>query len=890
MDGMKDRSQGADSLGRSNGVTEFVASAAFSFHARRMIFRQDWFSISFLQQVFRRPVGRLSLAAVLALAIAGCQSTGGKQSGQPGSPAPTEAPAKSSKLKSATPLNTVPTATFKAEKLNAMDAAITNAIAEGKLPGGVLWLERGREVYSRGYGWRAIEPKREVVTTDTIYDAASLTKVVATTPAMLILIERGLVQLNDPVRRFIPEFSGGGKENVTIRHLMTHVSGLRSGLGATPAWTGYDTAIKRACNEVLQTEPGTKFLYSDINFILLGEVVRRVSGMPLNQFVEAEIYKPLKMTDTGYLPGPEKLSRIAPTEVIEGKPLRGVVHDPTSRKMGGVAGHAGLFTTAHDLARYARMILNGGSLDGVRILRTETIQMMMNIHTPSKVPERRGLGWDIDSPYASLRGSVFPIGSFGHTGWTGTSLWIDPYSRTFWVFVSNRNHPTEKGSVTALRKVLGTLAAEAVNGFDFNHVPGALPARTNKVTSIEPLEYAAADGGAPLTPTLSPPRGEGEEKASKTTQVLNGIDVLKREKFARLKGLRLGLITNHTGQDKDRNLIIDMLHEAEGVQLKALFGPEHGIRGLLDEKVPDSKDEKTGLPVYSLYGETRVPKPEHLKDLDALIFDIQDVGCRFYTYPSTMGNCMEAAAKAKLKFFVLDRVNPITGVEVDGPVLTDKPSFVAYHQVPVRHGMTIGELARMYNAEKKYGADLTVIQVEGWKREMWFDATGLPWKNPSPNMRSLTQATLYPGVGLLEMSAVSVGRGTDTPFEVVGAPYIDDLKLAAELNAAGLKHVRFVPIRFTPNASVNKDKECRGVNIILTDRDQCDVVDIGILIASTLHRMYPKDYNLDKFNRLLGHPATIQMIRDGKSVSEIRKSWQPAMDDFMKRRKEFLLY
>ncbi len=842
-----------------------------------MIFRQDFPNvISFFRKGFSHS---LSLSALLvALVLAGCQSRSpeAKAPTQPTTPTTkVEEPAKTSKgVRSLqpTPLNVKPAVPFKSEKLAAMDAAITNAIAEAKLPGGVLWLERGQEVYLRGYGWRAVEPKREVITTDTIYDAASLTKVVATTPAILILFERGLLQLNDPVRRFIPEFTGGGKENVTVRHLMTHVSGLRPGLGNTPAWTGYDTAIKRACGETLQTEPGTKFVYSDINFILLGEIVRRASGMPLNQFVEAEIYGPLKMVDTGYLPSPDKLGRIAPTETIEGKPLRGVVHDPTARKMGGVAGHAGLFTTANDLARYARMILNGGSLEGARILKTSTIQMMASVHTPSKVPDRRGLGWDIDSNYAGPRGNVFPIGSFGHTGWTGTCLWIDPYSQTFYIFVSNRNHPTEKGSVTALRRVLGTLAAEAVNGFDFSKVPGALPPRatTNKVTQIEVLEYAAADREA--------------------TQVLNGIDVLKREGFARLKGLRLGLITNHTGQDKDRNPIIDMLHEAEGIQLKALFGPEHGIRGLLDEKVPDSKDEKTGLPVYSLYGETRVPKPEHLKNLDALIFDIQDIGCRFYTYPSTMGNCMEAAAKAKIKYFVLDRVNPITGTAIDGPVLTDKTSFVAYHQVPVRHGMTIGELAKMYNAEKKFGADLTVIEVEGWKRGMWFDETGQPWKNPSPNMRSLTQATLYPGVGLLEFSAVSVGRGTDTPFEVVGAPYIDDLKLAAELNAAGLKHVRFVPIRFTPNASVNKDKECRGVNIILTDREKCDVVDIGILIASTLHRMYPKDYDLAKFNRLLGHPATIQMIREGASIKDIRKSWEPAVKEFMKRRKEYLIY
>jgi len=326
------------------------------------------------------------------------------------------------------------------------------------------------------------------------------------------------------------------------------------------------------------------------------------------------------------------------------------------------------------------------------------------------------------------------------------------------------------------------------------------------------------------------------------------------------------------------------------VQLKALFGPEHGIRGQLDEKVSDSVDEKTGLPVYSLYGETRIPKPEHLKGLDALVFDIQDIGCRFYTYPSTMGNCMQAAAKAGLKFFVLDRVNPINGVTVDGPVLVGQTSFVAYHEDSVRHGMTVGELARMFNIERKFNADLTVIKVEGWSRDQWFDSTGLPWTNPSPNMRSLTEAALYPGVGLLETTAVSVGRGTDTPFEVVGAPYIDDLKLAAELNRAGIPGVRFVPVQFTPKASVFKDKACGGVNIILTDRDRCPVIDIGIVTAMTLHRMYPKDFDISKFNRLLVHAPTIEAIKAGKSLAEIKQLWVADQEKFKERRKQFLLY
>ena len=381
-----------------------------------------------------------------------------------------------------------------------------------------------------------------------------------------------------------------------------------------------------------------------------------------------------------------------------------------------------------------------------------------------------------------------------------------------------------------------------------------------------------------------------ERGGANTPGVLNGIDVLACDGFVQVIGLRIGLITNHTGTDRARNPTIDLLHCASGVDLRALFSPEHGIRGALDEKFSDSVDEITGLPIYSLYGERLSPAEEQLEGLDALVFDIQDIGCRFYTYISTMGHCLEAAGRAQLKFFVLDRVNPINGVDLDGPVLTAEPSFVGFHAIPVRHGMTVGELAQMFNTEFDWSADLTVIPVRGWKRAMWFDATGLPWINPSPNMRSLTQAALYPGVGLMETANVSVGRGTDTPFEVVGAPYIDDLALAAELNRQGLPGVRFVPIRFTPNASVFKDKPCGGVSIILTDRERPQVVDIGIATAKILHRLYPAEFGLEKFNRLLGHSATLQGIKDGQSIAQIRESWAADLNQFVQRRARYLLY
>jgi uncharacterized protein YbbC (DUF1343 family)/CubicO group peptidase (beta-lactamase class C family) len=752
------------------------------------------------------------------------------------------------------------------EKLAEMDEAINEAITNKQCPGGVLWFEHHGAVYRKAYGNRALVPAVEPMTEDTIFDAASLTKVIACTPAVMLLIERGKIDLDAHVQNYIPEFKGDGKEAITIRQLMTHTSGLRPDIETKSDWSGQEAAIRKACEEKLQAAPGTVFRYSDINFFVLGEIVQRVARMPLEQFVAREIYVPLKMGDTGYLPPKSKLPRIAPTEVVDEKPFRGVVHDPTARKMGGVAGHAGLFITASDLARFARMLLNGGNLGPVRIFKPETVRLMTTVQTPHWISARRGLGWDIDTGFSGPRGRIFPLGSYGHTGWTGTSIWIDPFSDTFVIFLSNRNHPTESGNVVGLRAKLGTLAAEAITDFNFAYVLGSLPSSSSSSSSSR----------------------TGSEV--RNLQTLNGIDVLVRQNFAPLKGLRIALVTNHTGQDRERNATIDLLKNAPDVQLKVLFSPEHGLRGIMDEHVADSIDEKTGLPIYSLYGEGKnKPTSEQLKDIDALVFDIQDVGCRFYTYTSTLGLCLEAAGENGKKMFVLDRVNPINARTIEGPVLNGATSFVGFHPVPLRYGMTMGELALMFNSERNSKADLTVIACENWKRDAWFDQTGLPWTNPSPNMRSLAEAILYPGIGVLE-SALSVGRGTDTPFEVVGAPYIDDLKLAGELNRLNLPGVRFIPVRFTPKASVHKDQACGGVNIELTDRDRCPVVDVGLEIARILCRMYSTNFPVQKIQHLLMHSATLEAIKQDKPLSEIHALWTVDLETFRQRRSKFLLY
>jgi uncharacterized protein YbbC (DUF1343 family)/CubicO group peptidase (beta-lactamase class C family) len=788
-----------------------------------------------------------------------------------------------------------------AERLAQIDQVVAQAVERKELPGAVVLVgRRGRVVWRKAYGARAVEPAREAMTPETIFDVASLTKIVATATSVMILVERGQVRLNDAITRYLPEVKGEGREQVTVEQLLTHRSGFAPDFDLSEQWTGYDEAIKRLATERLRNPPGARFVYSDINYIALGEIVRRVSGLTLDEFARRHIYQPLGMRDTTFRPAPSLRPRIAPTErrraqaaYLGGRPesvaaaeadqwLRGEVHDPTAFRMGGVAGHAGLFSTADDLAIFCQMILNGGTYNGVRVLSPLGVAAMTRPRAVEPDGTARGLGWDIASGFSSNRGDIFPLGSFGHTGFTGTSLWLDPASETFVVFLSNRVHPDGKGDVTPLRGRVASIVASAIT--DTN----AEAARAESARfSAELLANLAKLTGANANTTTA----SGGAGAAADSEVLTGIDVLERDGFKQLAGLRVGLVTNHTGRDRKGRATIDVLRAAANVRLVALFAPEHGIRGQADENVSDTKDEQTGLPIYSLYGETRRPKPEQLKDLDALVFDIQDVGVRFYTYSATLGYVMEEAARARLPLFVLDRPNPIGGEAVEGPLAdADKLSFTAYHRLPVRHGMTLGELARLYNEERKLGCDLRVVQAENWRRAQWFDATNLTWINPSPNMRSLNEATLYPGVGLLETTNLSVGRGTDTPFELIGAPWLDGQRLAAYLNERRVAGARFVPVRFTPRASVFKGEECGGVNVIVTDRAQFQAVRAGVEIAVALRRLYPAEWQVEKYERLLANGDALMRVRRGDAPEEIVRAWQPALEEFRRARARVLLY
>jgi uncharacterized protein YbbC (DUF1343 family)/CubicO group peptidase (beta-lactamase class C family) len=800
-----------------------------------------------------------------------------------------------------------------AERLAFIDAAVNESLGRGAAPGAVVLVaRRGGVVWRKAYGARALVPAREPMTADTIFDAASLTKVVATATSAMILVERGRLRLSDPVSRHLPELKGEGREKITVEHLLTHRSGYAPDFDLREQWSGRDEMLKRLWAEPLRSVPGSRFVYSDIGMIALGEIIQRVSGEPLDTFAHKNIFQPLGMKDTGFrrfgaagpssvqADGPAALSRIAPTETVRGmrsylggvgtggaegeRILRGEVHDPTAHRMGGVAGHAGLFTTVDDLAVFCQMILNGGELNGARVLSPLGVAEMTRPRQVTEDGGARGLGFDVNTTFSVNRGDLFPAGSFGHTGFTGTSIWLDPASESFVVFLSNRVHPEGKGDVGDLRARVASIAAGAVTD-------AALVARARLAAGRHAeLMLAGAARFARETAAASEAESRGL-LAPQSAETLNGIDVLARDGFKQLQGMRVGLVTNHTGRDRRGRQTIDVLREAPGVKLVALFAPEHGIRGALDEKVSDSVDEKTGLPVFSLYGETRRPRPEQLKDLDALVFDIQDIGARFYTYISTMGNVMEEAAKARVPLFILDRPNPINGSDVEGPVAdADKLTFVAHHTIPVRHGMTVGELAGLFNEQRRIGCDLRVVRMENWRRAMWLDATTQTWVNPSPNMRSLGQATLYPGVGLLETTNISVGRGTDTPFEVIGAPWLDGQRLAAHLNARALPGVRFVPVRFTPRASVFKGEECGGVNVVVTDRAAFRPVRAGLEIAVALRRLHPADWKTDAYNRLLVNDEAFERVKRADAPEEIERGWQARLAEFRRARARFLLY
>ncbi len=789
----------------------------------------------------------------------------------------------------------------------AVDRLIEDAIAAHKLPGAVLAVGHGGAiVYEHAYGDRATDPSVERMTDDTIFDMASLTKCMVTATAVMQLYEQDKVALDEPVMHYLPEFGQHGKEAVTVRELLTHTSGLPPDVDLKEAWTGKAEGLRRAMESPLDAPAGTLFRYSDINFITLGHLVEVLSGESLDHYAEQHIFAPLHMDDTRYLPSAQLMARIAPTAhnddgpLADDRMLRGVVHDPTARRMGGVAGHAGLFSSAHDVAVFAQALLDRlAGRPSPFPLKQSTLELMTTPEQPGHMPsdleqpapgktgvypsrsgrEVRGLGWDIDSAFSRPRGERFPVGSFGHTGFTGTSLWMDPGSDTYVALLTNSVHPRGHGSTSVLRGQVATATAEALHLYP----NAALP---------------------------SPNAG---------SKVLTGIDVLEAENFAPLREaserhggrLRVGLLTNQTGLDGKGRRTIDVLASdaakaVQGLQLSLIFSPEHGILGAKDStELHDARDGASGVTVRSLYGardSDRRPKPADMQGLDALVIDLQDAGVRFYTYETVMGYLLEAAATARVEVFVLDRPALIGGAAVQGPVSdAGAESYTDYMPLPLRHGMTLGELARYQAGEKKLQVALNVVAMQGWNRSELFEQTGVPWVNPSPNLRTQRASLLYPGVALLEGTNVSVGRGTARPFEMFGAGATSDGtswfhadEVARRLSMRGIAGVSFAPTRATVAEDENHypfhGQQIEMVELSVTDPTALNSPEMGVEILTVLHALYPNHFQLAKAGRLLASATTMQALEAGKDPQAIASDWTKELTPFEQRRAGYLLY
>ncbi len=737
--------------------------------------------------------------------------------------------------------------------------AFQDAIAAGECPGGVLCVGRGDEtLLLDAAGFRRLVPSPQPMEQDTLFDLASLTKPIVTATLAVELVEQGVVALAEPVCAYVPGFSGDGRERALLRDLLTHSTGL-------PPWKNYlaepptdrddregrlAAVVDDICRTPLQAPPGDSFIYSDLGYILLGSILESLTASSLADLAAEAIFTSCGMASACFNPPAELADACAATEVVDGHTLQGVVHDENARYLGGIAGHAGLFATGDDLCRFCAMLLRGGMGEKGRVLSPASVRAMTS--PQSRHPgQARGLGWDVFSDYSPVvRGDLFPAGGFGHSGFTGTSVWVDPPSGAWLVLLTNRVHPSREGSVMDLRRRLA------------NTVAAALVDR--------PILHRVRRGRA---------------------EVRSGLEVERASGWASLRDRRLGLIVNHTAIDRRRDHLLDLLASADGVRLERLFAPEHGLRGLLDETFTDGRDDATGLPVVSLYGERKAPEAEHLADLDALVFDIQDAGERFYTYTATMCLCMKAAAEAGVGFIVLDRPDLLRPDIVAGPML-DRPfaNLAEYHPLPMVHGLTAGELARFARAEYPFDVDLTVVPCEGYRRELWFDETGLPWVNPSPNLRTMKAAILYPAVGLLERCNLSVGRGTDAPFEYLGAPWMDGGLVARRLNELDLPGLSFLPAEFTPTTREFAGERCSGCHLCLLDREALDPVASGLHIARTLRLLYGETFQAEKVAGLLGSRAATQRLLELAEVDEICAAWQPELDGYLGRREPHLLY
>lgn len=741
---------------------------------------------------------------------------------------------------------------FPAEGLSEVDRVIEEALAERAFPGAVVAVgRRGRLVHLEAYGRMTYDPGAPAVRVDTIFDLASLTKVMATTTAAMLLVDEGRIGLDLPVAEYLPCFAGEGWEHVTVRHLLAHHAGLEAWAPLHLELSGREGLRSWLCRQRPVDRPGTVVRYSDLGFLILGEVLEVAAGEPLEAFLRRRLFEPLGFVWTGWNPSEALRPRIAPTEfdsVWRKRLVHGEVHDENAAALGGVAPHAGLFGTAEELARFAQMMLWKGVYGGRRIVRKETVELFTR--RDGSVPDSsRALGWDTKSPSGSSAGSRFSSSSFGHTGFTGTSLWIDPERELFLILLSNRVHPTrENRKIQAVRARL----ADAV---------------------IEALE-------------------RGERADTDPPGVQTGLDRLAAGESWGLEGKRLGLLSHPAAATRQGTPALDVLR-SRGLQVVRLLAAEHGWSGraAAGEPIAHGEDPDSRLPIVSLYSPDSAALSEALRGLDTVVVDLQDVGVRFYTYAATVLELLEAAGKAGVEVVVLDRPNPLGGDRILGPE-RDPVEEVPVRLVnrlpgPLVHGMTLGELVRYANAGFGVPARLRVVPMSGWRRRFRWNDLGRPWIPPSPNLKTFEAALVYPGVAWLEATNVSEGRGTETPFLLWGAPWLGGGP--AELEVPGL---RFHPVEFVPESRPEapvpkyRGQVCRGFRIEVQDPRAVDPLALGRELLRYLARQ-PGFELLEggrALERLIGIREAAHRLLEEGGISD------PGRSSYLRAREPFLLY
>lgn len=750
--------------------------------------------------------------------------------------------------------NTYTGTEFTTDELDRLDTYINNEITAG-FPGAVLLImKNGEIVKNTAYGNAKVYEGLELadspqpMTTETLFDLASITKVFATTFAIMKLEEDGLLNTSDYVYQYLEGFNTEEKSAITIGHLLTHTSGFGSSFRFFDPDNKYgedfysldrDTTMALLSDLPLNYPTGTDSAYSDLGFITLGSIVETITGMTLDAYVEQNIYQSLDLAYTMFTPLDKGVlpEMIAATERagntrdnryewpdVRTYTLQGEVHDELAYyAMNGVSGNAGLFSNAHDLAVMAQMLLNGGAYGEKRIFEEATVDKFTSrsIENP-----RYCLGFDygVDNKNYRRYSLLTSDTAFGKTGWTGTNVLIDPTNHMAVILLTNKRHtPFLEGSFMGSDYQTGQYSPIITQIYEM--------LMDTDVYAFEPV--AVPDN-------------------AERTDVVLGIDRI-HDFDTLFDGNNVGLITNQSGVNSQGISSIDVMYN--NTNLVALFAPEHGIEGLLDagERYNSTIDPSTDLPVYSLYGSNLKPSADMLKGMDVLTFDIQDVGSRFYTYIYTMTNAMEACAKQNVSFVVFDRPNPLGGA-IEGNLLEDDyTSFVGMYPIPIRHGLTVGELAMYINDVYNIGCDLTVIPMENWHRELYYDDTTLTFTAPSPNMKTATTALVYPGTCLIEGTNISEGRGTKYPFELIGAPFVNPYVLADELNSYHLPGVTFIPSAFMPESSKFEDELCYGVRLHVEDKTTFEPVSTGISLLYAFKVLYEKDFEVTPWlNNLAG--------------------------------------